>query len=118
MVVRPSVPGKTRTCPHCKAIILDSAVVCPACQHHLQFNPSAAQQRRAQATVSPLKIEGTVRHSQGGDAWEYSVVISIRNERGEEITRQVVGVGAMQSGEQRTFALNVEVFKPDMGPKH
>ncbi|MEY4931695.1 MAG: hypothetical protein RLZZ403_15, partial [Pseudomonadota bacterium] len=42
---------------------------------------------------------------------EYSVVISVRNERGEEIARKVVGVGAIDKGEQRTFTLAVEVFK-------
>ena len=45
-----------------------------------------------------------------GESWEYSVVISIRNEKGEEITRHVVGVGALQPSERRTFSLAVEVF--------
>ena len=31
--------GKTRTCPHCKSTILESSSVCPACQHHLRFDP-------------------------------------------------------------------------------
>jgi hypothetical protein len=39
-------------------------------------------------------------------------MLSIRNERGEEITRQVVGVGALQPAELRTFTLAVEVFTP------
>jgi len=51
-----------------------------------------------------------------GEAWEYAVVISITNDRGEEVTRQVVGVGAIPSGEQRKFTLAVEVFTPD-GPE-
>jgi len=37
------------------------------------------------------------------------VVLSIRNDRGEEVTRQVVGVGAMQPHEQRSFVLSVEL---------
>jgi hypothetical protein len=40
-------------------------------------------------------------------------MVSITNERGEEVTRQIVGVGAMQPGEQRKFTFAVEVFTPD-----
>jgi hypothetical protein len=107
---RPTVPGTTRVCPHCKATILESSSVCPACRHHLRFEPGAAQ--RAQAGISALRVEGTVKHPNTGGSWEYSVVLTIKNDRGEEIARQVVGVGALQSAEQRTFTLSVEVFKP------
>ena len=41
------------------------------------------------------------------------MVVSITNERGEE-TRQVVGVGAIQPGEERKFTVSVEVFAPSM----
>ena len=45
------------------------------------------------------------------------MVLSIRNERGEEITRQVVGVGALKPDEERTFTLAVEMFAvPEQGP--
>ena len=37
------------------------------------------------------------------------MVLSIRNERGEEITRQVIGVGALYPDEKRTFTLQVEM---------
>jgi hypothetical protein len=40
-------------------------------------------------------------------------VVSVTNERGEE-TRQVVGVGAIQPGEERKFIVSVEVFAPSM----
>ena len=43
-------------------------------------------------------------------AWEYSVVLVIRDNQGIEVTRQVVGVGALQPSEQRSFSLSVEVF--------
>ncbi len=109
-VTRPGVAGATRTCPHCRTTILDSASICPACRHHLRFEPGAAP--RAQPGVSPLRVEGTIRHPQGGDAWEYSVLLTIRNDRGEEIARQVVGVGALQPGDGRTFTLAVEIFTP------
>jgi len=71
-------------------------------------------EKRAMATFSPLKVEGRVQHpSAAGEPWEYSVVLAVRNEKGEEITRKVVGVGALQGGEQRSFQLSVEVFAPN-----
>jgi hypothetical protein len=42
--------------------------------------------------------------------WEYSVVLVSRDNAGIEVTRQVVGVGALQPAEQRSFTLSVEVF--------
>jgi len=106
-----AAPGKTRTCPHCRATILDSATVCPGCHHHLRFDSSGAGQR-VQPAATPLRVEGTLRHPPSGGSLEYSVVLAIRNDRGEEIARQVVGVGALQPGDTRTFSLAVEVFKP------
>ena len=104
---RPGEPGATRTCPHCREIILESAAVCPACKHHLRYGapPIAGD---TQAAVTPLRVEGSFRNTQGS-AWEYSMVLTIRNERGEEIARRLVGVGAMQPDEQRTFTLSVEM---------
>ncbi len=104
-----AAPGKTRSCPHCKATILDSATVCPGCNHHLRFD-SALPAR--QPALTPLRVEGTLRHPANGPTWEYSVVLTIRNGRGQEVARQVVGVGALQPSEERAFTLAVEVFKP------
>ncbi|HTW39103.1 MAG TPA: hypothetical protein VMD49_11090 [Steroidobacteraceae bacterium] len=104
-----ATPGKTRSCPHCKATILDSATVCPGCNHHLRFDSASAQRQPA---LTPLHVEGTLRHPANGPTWEYSVVLTIRNGRGQEIARQVVGVGALQPTEERAFTLAVEVFKP------
>ena len=42
---RPGTAGATRTCPHCKATILESASVCPACRGHLRFDEAAAAAR-------------------------------------------------------------------------
>lgn len=106
---RPGTPGATRSCPHCKATILESASVCPACKHHLRFD-SAAVQHAQPAPIVPLKVEGTIRHPADGDPWEYTVVVSVRNGKGEEIRRQVVDVGAMQGGEERGFTLAVEAI--------
>jgi hypothetical protein len=60
-------------------------------------------------TITPLRVEGTVRNPGTAGSWEYSMVLTIRDERGKEIARRLVGVGAMQPDEQRTFTLNVEM---------
>ena len=105
---RPGTAGATRICPHCKTTILESSIVCPACKHHLRFDPEVAK-RAALSTTSALRVEGTIRHPSDGEAWEYSMVLSIKNDRDEEIDRKIVGVGAMRPGEGRTFTLTVEV---------
>ena len=109
---RVAAPGKTRTCPHCKATILESASVCPGCHHHLRFDRNASAEARAQATFSALRVEGAFRNPVGANSWEYSVVVSIRNDRGEEVARKVVGVGALDPRESRTVTLSVDVFAP------
>jgi len=109
---RVAAPGKTRICPHCKTVILESASVCPGCHHHLRFDPKSLVDRRAQPTFSALRVEGAFRNPEGVESWEYSVVISIRNDRGEEVARKVVGVGALAPSESRTVTLSVDVFAP------
>ena len=64
--------------------------------------------RRQAPALTPLRIEGSIRHPADGEPWEYTVVVSIRNDRGEEIARKLIGVGAMNPNEQRTFTLSVE----------
>jgi len=104
---RPGTAGATRTCPHCKATILESASVCPACRGHLRYDEAALQ--REKTRISPLTVEGTLAPPAGDTVYEYSMVLSIRNERGEETTRQVIGVGALYPDELRTFTLQVEM---------
>ncbi len=103
---RPGTPGATRACPHCKATILESASVCPACRGHLRYDEASIL--RDKSKVVPLRIEGTLV-PPAGDAFEYAMVLSIRNERGEEVNRQVIGVGALFDGEERSFTLQVEM---------
>src|SRR5262249_4578216 len=107
---RPVSTGKTRTCPHCKATILESLSICPGCMHHLRFDSEAA--KRQVAAAPALRVEGIIRHPPLEQPLEYFVIISIRNDRGEEVTRQVVNVGALQAAEKRTFSLSVEVLPP------
>jgi hypothetical protein len=108
VATRAVIAGKTRTCPHCKATILESLSICPGCLHHLRFDQEAA--KRQVAAKSALRVEGVIRHPPVEEAWEYFVVISIRNDRGEEVTRQVVSVGALQGAEKRTFSLSVDTM--------
>src|SRR3984885_14950639 len=107
---RPVSAGKTRTCPHCKATILESLSICPGCMHHLRFDSEAA--KRQVAAQPALRVEGIIRHPPLEQPLEYFVIIAIRNDRGEEVTRQVVNVGALQASEKRTFTMSVEVLPP------
>ncbi len=76
----------------------------------LRFSsPTSDVAATAPAALMPLRVEGSFRNPADNDAWEYSMVLTIRNERGEEIARRLVGVGAMQPSEQRTFTLGVEM---------
>ena len=113
--VPPGTAGATRTCPHCRETILESAAVCPACRHKLRFSePTSAT---AVSASTPLRVEGSFRNPADSGAWEYSMVLTIRNERGEEIARKLVGVGAMRPDEQRTFTLSVEMNPASAGSK-
>jgi hypothetical protein len=99
--------GATRTCPHCRATILESAAICPGCRHHLRFDKDL----RAGASVptnTAWQIEGQLDAKSGSAVTEYSILITVRNERNEEVARQLVNVGALQGNERRTFTLSVE----------
>jgi hypothetical protein len=78
--------------------------------HHLRFDSEAA--KRQVAATSALRVEGLIRHPPLEGPWEYFVTIAIRNDRGEEVARQVVNVGALQGAEKRTFTLSVEMLPP------
>lgn len=103
--------GKTRSCPHCRATILESAAVCPACKHHLRF------ERRSSAEPEPttevvLKVSGQFSRQAKEGPGEYSVVVVIRDAKGTEIARKVIGVGGLAPGEERSVDLTVEMFNP------
>ena len=104
--VRSGSPGATRVCPHCKATVLESAAICPGCRHHLRFG-GAGHALEAGEGYSALSVDGTIAHTQTSEPCEYCVVLEVRNDRGESMARQVVGVGVLQSGEVRR--LNVAV---------
>ncbi|MEP6764116.1 MAG: hypothetical protein ABJB66_07390 [Gemmatimonadaceae bacterium] len=110
--VRPGQPGATRTCPHCRQTILESAAVCPACKHHLRSGTSLADVRAAN-TEKALSVEGTISHPASSSPWEYSVLVTVRDEKGKEISRHVASVGVFTGAVERSFTLAVEVFKPN-----
>lgn len=107
--VHPHFPGETRICPHCNATILSSATICAACQRYVRFG-SARTDQPAAPIFCPLHVEGTINHPGSGEPWEYSVVVQVHNERGDVVSRHVVGVGGLGPSEARTFTLRVEVF--------
>lgn len=101
-------PGRTRSCPHCKATILESADVCPACQHHLRFG---ADRRATHAAGEPLfRIEGTVRPPASPDPWEYDVVVALYDEKGAEVARKVVHVGALAPNASRRCVVSIDAY--------
>ena len=74
MSARPGSAGATRTCPHCKATILESASVCPACRGHLRYDDAAIA--RAKTATYPLQIEGTISPPESDTIYEYSKTVS------------------------------------------
>lgn len=104
--------GQTRTCAHCKSTILKSAAVCPACHHFLRFE-AVKKGHEPLPAFQALRIEASVRQPVPGRACEYSVLVAVRNDRGEEITRRVAAVGALSPSEVQTFEVWVEVYMPE-----
>jgi uncharacterized protein YbaR (Trm112 family) len=108
MASRPGQLGSSRSCPHCKATILDSAIVCPGCRHHLRFGNEAAEQAAAQERRTAWQIEGTLEPLPGETEIEYCIVVTVQDELGNEVARQVVDVGGLHGKDQRRFTLSVE----------
>jgi Zn finger protein HypA/HybF involved in hydrogenase expression len=107
--------GATRTCPHCRATILESAIVCPGCKHHLRFDKDM-RPGGVPVTKTAWQVEGTLDAERMDAATEYSILVVVRNERNEEVARQVVNVGSLQGVERRTFALSIETSEPKPMP--
>jgi hypothetical protein len=101
--------GKTRSCPHCRATILESAAVCPACRHHLRFEKRKDGQPEQAGQVA-LKVSGQFSRSTADGPGEYSVVVVIRDAKGAELARKVIGVGGLAAGDERLVDLTVEIF--------
>lgn len=104
--VRTLLPGATRTCPHCRTTVLERAVRCPQCQKHLKVDPDASSS--LSAPESPFRVEGTICPPLG-ETWEYNLLVVIKDEQGNEVSRKLVDVGAIAPGVMRTFALSVDI---------
>ena len=111
----PASIGKTRSCPHCRATILESAAVCPACRHHLRFETRKDGQAEQAGQVA-LKVSGQFARRSADGPGEYSVVVVIRDAKGSELARKVIGVGGLGAGEERRVDLTVEIFDPPPAP--
>jgi len=107
---RQAAPGTARVCPHCRATILESEVVCPGCHHHLRAGKVTAGRQRE--TFTPLRVHGIVRNPELAEACEFSVLVTVRDAGGVEVNRQVVAVGALHGNDVRSFALDVQVYVP------
>lgn len=110
-VERRATVGKTRSCPHCRATILESAAVCPACRHHLRFENRRGEEPRPASQVA-LRISGEFARAAAAGPGEYHVVVVIRDAAGSELARKVIGVGGLAPGEERKVDLSVEIFDP------
>ena len=110
---RPGTTGATRTCPHCKTVILESSPVCPACRGHLRFDAPAVDPSER---FVPFMVEGTV-NAPADSAFEYTMVVVIRDEHGREVSRHVAGVGAVFPGESRSFNVSVEAVPASAGKR-
>jgi hypothetical protein len=111
VVERRAAVGKTRSCPHCRATILESAAVCPACRHHLRFEKRRGEQP-APASQVALRVSGEFARAAASGPGEYHVVVVIRDASGAELARKVIGVGGLAPGEERMVDLTVEIFDP------
>lgn len=105
---RAQTVGEARSCPHCKATILKSATSCPICRHMLRAD-SVNFQPRSKPTTCPLLVEGALEHPGPGDAWEYQILMEVRNDSGMLLSRQMIDVGALRTAEKRFFSLRVEM---------
>ena len=107
--MNPVRPGRTRSDPRVSALSGDHPRKCdgvsgvPA-SPALRCEPRSAVGAGAHAPIDRRQ------HPAPPDAepWEYTVVVSIRNDLGVEIARKLIGVGAITANEQRSFTLSVE----------
>ncbi|MDQ2640109.1 MAG: hypothetical protein M3Y79_05980 [Pseudomonadota bacterium] len=86
-------------------------MVCPGCKHHLRFDKDA-KPGGVPATKTAWQVDGTLDAERVDSATEYSILVVVRNERNEEVARQVVNVGSLQGVERRTFSLSIETSEP------
>ena len=64
----------------------------------------------------PFLVEGTI-NAPADSAFEYTMVVVIRDEHGREVSRHVAGVGAVFPGEARSFNVSVEAVPASAGKR-
>jgi len=77
------------------------------CRHNLRFAALGAEPRLKQMSC-PLSVEGTLKNGDNGEALEYFLLMEVRDEAGNIISRQSVGVGAIPQRAKRIFSLRIE----------
>ena len=112
MAGRSQALGATRSCPHCRATILDSAIICPGCRHHLRFGGEAEAQAAAQERETAWQVEGELTPRTGEPELEYTIVVTVRDAAGREVARRLVDCGGLPAGDRRSFSLSIETARP------
>ena len=105
-VERRATVGKTRSCPHCRATILESSAVCPACRHHLRFESRRGEEPRGGQPGGAQDVRRVCARDAAAGPGEYHVVVVIRDAGGAELARKVIGVGGLAPGEERKVELS------------
>jgi hypothetical protein len=77
---------------------------------------SAAAEASSNPTECPLSVEGTINHPGSGEALEYFILMEVRDESGKLVSRQSLGVGAIDKAQKRVFTLRVEMSSTGMPP--
>ena len=77
-----------------------------------QLPGEESREVRGRGDCPPIRSGGNRRPPTDGEAWEYSILLTIKDDRGQAMARQVLGVGAVKPDEERTFELSVEVLTP------
>lgn len=57
-----------------------------------------------------FRIEGVVRPPDATDAWEYDVVVALYDDKGVELAREVVHVGALRAPASRKCVVSIDAY--------
>jgi hypothetical protein len=63
-----------------------------------------------------MSVVGTINHPGSGETLEYFILMEVRDESGKLVSRQSLGVGAIDKTQKRIFTLRVEMSSTGMAP--